>query len=171
MPTVLNIATASPDELREAAIAVDSLGYIQLAGLDQAVAPAFDRHLREALGVSEADFKALLEPDRAVIFDREMRQRASRIQTAPELSATLLRALSPLLAEVLGPIVHVSGSYHGQFKGGELSEKAKDITHYHNETALDYMEVHGAFRLHQDFTGASLPTSPSGLTLWVALND
>src|SRR5690348_4347310 len=33
------------------------------------------------------------------------------------------------------------------------------------------MEVHGAYQLHQDFTGASFPTSPSHMILWVGLNE
>jgi hypothetical protein len=33
------------------------------------------------------------------------------------------------------------------------------------------MEVHGAYLLHQDFTGAPIPTVPSGLTMWVGQND
>src|SRR5262249_13043401 len=33
------------------------------------------------------------------------------------------------------------------------------------------MEVHGPYQLHQDFTGASLPTSPAAVILWTGLNN
>jgi hypothetical protein len=78
----------------------------------------------------------------------------------------LLRHLEPLLTAIVGPLVHVSSTFHGQFKGGVTD----GIRTYHNENAADFMEVHGPWNLHQDFAGASLPTSPSGLTLWVPMN-
>ena len=169
---LFNVNELDPRSLNEAARFFDANGYLQLTGLDERVAPAFEDSLAETIGISRVDLQPLLDPGAgAEIFDRGMRQRVSRITTSPRLASTLLGSLSPLLTQLIGPMVHVSSTYHGQFKGGALSQAAQDIAHYHNETAVDYMEVHGAFRLHQDFTGASLPTSPSGLTLWVALND
>ena len=169
---VLDVRNLEPSQLDAAARFFEEHGYIKLSGLEQAVAPAFEDSLAETLDVSRAGLQTFLDPAAgAAIFDRDVRQRLSRITTSPELAARLLSALKPLLTAFIGPIVHVSSTYHGQFKGGAVSEAAKDIAHYHNEGAADYMEVHGAYRIHQDFTGASLPTSPSGVTLWVALND
>lgn len=169
---MLDVTNFTTNQLDEALAFFDEHGYIRLSGLQHAVAPAFEQSLAEVLEMSREGLRRLLDPGaEAAIFDRQVRQRLSRIDTSPQLAQALLSSLSPVLTALIGPIVHVSSTYHGQFKGGEVSEAAKDIAHYHNEGAADYMEVHGAYRIHQDFTGASLPTSPSGLTLWVALND
>jgi len=169
---VLNVNNLTPAALGEAARFFEANGYVQLAGLEKSVAPAFKQSLGETLEMSPDQLERLLDPEaEAAIFEKAVRQKLSRIVTSPQLSQSLIRDLSSLLTAFIGPIVHVSGTYHGQFKGGALPEASKDIAHYHNETAADFMEVHGAYRTHQDFTGASLPTSPSGLTLWVALNS
>jgi hypothetical protein len=60
--------------------------------------------------------------------------------------------------------VHVSSTFHGQFKGGEVAPVD------HGGYAKDYLEVQGQYLLHQDFSGAAIPTSPCGVTLWVGLN-
>ena len=171
MFVILDVTALTTRQLEEGAAFFDEHGYVRLKGLAKSVAPAFERSLAHALGIDDTELLKLLDPRSEGVFPRDVRARLSRISTSEELSRTLLTSLSPLLTTVLGPMVHVSSTYHGQFKGGALSEAARDIAHYHNETAVDYMEVHGAFRLHQDFTGASLPTSPSGVTLWVALNE
>lgn len=169
---MLDVNHARPQQLEEAVQFFEEHGYVRLSGLQESVAPAFEDSLAETIGISRSALQPLLNPRaEAAIFDKHVRQRLSRITTSPRLAHSLLSSLSPLLKAVFGPIVHVSGTYHGQFKGGALSDAAKDIATYHNESAADYMEVHGAYRLHQDFTGASLPTSPSGVTLWVALNS
>ena len=172
MTMVLNVNNLTPANLGEAARFFEENGYVQLTGLDKSVAPAFKQSLGETLEMSPDQLEGLLDPGaEAAIFEKAVRQKLSRIVTSPQLAQSLLKDLSTLLTAFIGPMVHVSGTYHGQFKGGALSEASKDIAHYHNETAADYMEVHGAYRTHQDFTGASIPTSPSGLTLWVALNS
>jgi hypothetical protein len=168
---ILDVTALTTRQLEEGAAFFEEHGYVRLKGLATSVAPAFERSLAQALGISDTELLKLLDPQAEGVFPRDVRARLSRIRTSGELARTLLESLSPLLTTVLGPMVHVSSTYHGQFKGGALSESAQDIAHYHNETAVDYMEVHGVFRLHQDFTGASLPTSPSGVTLWVALNE
>jgi hypothetical protein len=45
------------------------------------------------------------------------------------------------------------------------------VGHGGYDSQSSFMEVHGAYQLHQDFTGASLPTSPSAMTLWAGLNQ
>ena len=169
---ILDVTRVEPDQLDEASRFFDEHGYIRLSGLQESVTPAFEDSLAETIGISRDDLQKLLDPRASSeIFDRSVRQRLSRIATSPQLVQALLSSsLAPVLRALIGPMVHVSSTYHGQFKGGALSDAAKDIAHYHNEGAADFMEVHGAYRIHQDFTGASLPTSPSGVTLWVALN-
>jgi hypothetical protein len=167
----LDINRATTQQLDEAAQFFDEHGYLRLSGLEGDVSGAFRQSLADAMGIPVPDLHPLLDPRAdASIFPQDVRRRLSRIATSPELAQTLLSSLTPIITTLIGPIAHVSSTYHGQFKGGALSEGARDIATYHNEAKADYMEVHGAYRLHQDFTGASLPTSPSGLTLWVALN-
>ena len=169
---VLDVNNLTAAKLDEASRFFEQNGYVQLTGLETSVAPAFKQSLAETLEMSPNQLQRLLDPEaEAAIFEKAVRQKLSRIVTSPALVQSLVSDLSTLLTAFIGPMVHVSGTYHGQFKGGALSEASKDIAHYHNESAADYMEVHGAYRTHQDFTGASLPTSPSGLTLWVALNN
>ena len=161
---ILDVTELTGRRLDDGLAFFEEHGFVRLKGLSKSVAPAFEMSLAEAMGISDGELRALLDPrSAAAIFPKETRARLSRIPTSPELARTLISALSPLLTTVIGPVLHVSSTYHGQFKGGALSEAAKDIAHYHNEAAADYMEVHGAYRLHQDFTGASLPTSPSGV--------
>src|SRR5438270_213548 len=154
---MLDVNHLTPKRLDEAAQHFEEQGYVRLSGLETSVAPAFEESLAATIGVTRRELQPLLDPRaEAAIFDKTVRQRLSRIATSPALAQSLLASLAPLLKTVFGPIAHVSGTYHGQFKGGALSEAAKDIATYHNESAADYMEVHGAYRLHQDFTGASL---------------
>jgi phytanoyl-CoA dioxygenase PhyH len=72
-----------------------------------------------------------------------------------------------VLARLLGPIVHISRDFHAQFKCGATGR----VGYGGYDSQQSFMEVHGAYQLHQDFTGASLPTSPSALILWTGLND
>jgi hypothetical protein len=168
----LDIRHTQPGRLAEAAKFFEENGYLRLSGLRDSIVPAFEQSLAEAAELSREALLPLLRPAAgAVPFDRALRQRLLRIETPPALARLLVSSLTPILKSLLGPLVHVSSTYHSQFKGGALDPEAADLAHYTHEGATDAMELHGAFRLHQDFTGASLPTSPSGLTLWVALND
>ncbi len=168
---VFDVHTVTPQHLEQAARFYDEHGYVRLSGLQHGVTDAFEACLAEAIGISVEEFQPLLDPGAdASIFPQDVRRKLSRITTTPALAQTLVARLSPILATLIGPLAHVSSTYHGQFKGGALTEASRDIATYHNEAKSDFMEVHGAYRLHQDFTGASLPTSPSGVTLWVALN-
>ena len=169
---ILDVNSVTPEQLDEAARFFDEQGYVRLTGLKGAVTGGFEKALADAIDISVEQLQPMLDPHAdASVFTQDMRRRLSKISTSPELAQTLLSSLSPILSTLIGPLVHVSGTYHGQFKGGTISDEFREISTYHNESKSDYMELHGAFRLHQDFTGASLPTSPSGLTLWVALND
>jgi hypothetical protein len=87
------------------------------------------------------------------------------VTTPPELRDALFAALRPVIARLLGPLVHISSTFHAQFKGGEV--KPVDHGGYKN----DFLEVQGQYLLHQDFTGASIPTSPTAITLWVPQNS
>jgi hypothetical protein len=162
----LDVSRPTTHRLEEAVSFFDQYGYLPLTGLPPAIPAAFEQTLADAAGLTRDEFQPLLDPQAAAIFPARRRQQLSRIATPAALGEQLLASLAPVIRTLIGPIVHVSSTFHAQFKGGIVT----DIEHYHNETAADYMEVHGAYRLHQDFTGASLPTSPSGLTLWVPLN-
>jgi hypothetical protein len=143
-------------------------GYCVLGGLQQHVTNLFYPVLQETLGVSRPDFEEILDPrGRAQIFPPDVRRKLARVGTAPKLAQDLLGALQPVLSHLIGPLAHVSSTFHAQFKG----VPAAPVDHGGYKSTHEYMEVHGAYLLHQDFTGASFPTSPSCMTLWVGLND
>ena len=140
-------------------------GFITLRGVADAVTAQFHPILAERLQVDAATFHGMLDPDSPpLLLPVETRARLSRISTSPELAATLVQALQPFFLRALGPFVHVSSTFHGQFKGGEVA--AVD----HGGYGKEYLEVQGQYLLHQDFAGAAIPTSPSAVTLWVGMN-
>jgi hypothetical protein len=144
----------------------DEHGYFMLEGVGESVTRHFRPLLAEMMGTSRADLKQILDPNSAPItLPQEVRQRLSRISTTPELRDALFSAISPVLTRIVGPLVHISSSFHGQFKGGE--QKAVD----HGGYKQDFLEVQGQYLLHQDFTGANIPTSPCAITLWVPQNS
>jgi hypothetical protein len=165
----LDLRTMTEAALDDGRASFEENGYLRLSGVSAPIIHGFRHILSDIVGIPDDGdaIEDLLAPDReAVIFPREIRQRLSRISTPRDFAVTLIGELRPLLQAMVGPLMHVSSTFHAQFKGG-VSEA---IDHYHNEGAADFMEVHGAYNLHQDFTGASLPTSPSAVTLWVPLN-
>jgi Phytanoyl-CoA dioxygenase (PhyH) len=163
-----NVRESTAADLAGATAFFEENGYLPLAGLDGPIVDGLRRIVADTVGATDdAAMAALLAPDgEPIVFPREIRHRLSRIATPPELGGTLLRELEPIIAALIGPLVHVSSTFHGQFKGGVT----QGVETYHNQNAADFMEVHGPWNLHQDFAGASLPTSPSGLTLWTPLN-
>ena len=70
-----------------------------------------------------------------------------------------------MFRRLFGPLVHVSSNYHAQVKGGDVLRVDR------GGGVGEYREVQGQYLIHQDFTGARIPTSPSQLTLWVAQNS
>jgi hypothetical protein len=60
----------------------------------------------------------------------------------------------------------VSSTFHVQYKGGSR----RRVEHGGYVPDSDFTELHGQYLLHQDFTGAALPTSPSAVTVWTAMN-
>lgn len=168
MTPLLDVRSCSAAQLDAAATHFAEHGYLELCGLEERIAPLFRDELARVLEMDDAELATLLEPvEEPAILARERRLRLSKILTRPELATALTTRLAPILSSLIGPVAHVSRDFHAQFKGGTV----EPITSYHYEKAAEYMEVHGAYLLHQDFTGASIPTSPSGLTLWVALNE
>jgi hypothetical protein len=141
-------------------------GFFMLDGVGDEVTAHFRPLLAEMMDVSAGELREILDPNSApMVLPVEIRQRLSRITTPPELRDAIFAALEPVFVRILGPLVHVSSSFHGQFKGGEM--KAVD----HGGYKQDYLEVQGQYLLHQDFTGANIPTSPCAITLWVAQNS
>ena len=144
----------------------DEHGYFMLEGVGEGVTPHFRPLLAEMMGVTATELKKILDPNsEPVTLALEVRQRLSRISTTPALRDALFAAVGPVLSRILGPFAHISSSFHGQFKGGE--QRAVD----HGGYKQDYLEVQGQYLLHQDFTGANIPTSPCAVTLWVPQNS
>ena len=141
-------------------------GYFVLEGVD-AIANLFRPVLADRVGVSEQALTEILNPGNSGLFSPEIRRRLGRIDTPPGLARALITALEPLLLRLIGPLVHVSSTFHGQFK----EQGAIPVDHGGYDAKADYLEVHGPYLLHQDFAGAAMPTSPSAVTLWTAMNS
>ena len=143
-------------------------GFILLSGLEDVITAKFRPVLAERLGVDESEMPKILdESNSSVILPPDVRRRLGRVDTPRPFGQSLLDVLEPLLTRLIGPLVHVSSNFHAQFKG----LGAKEVDHGGYPADAEHMEVHGPYLLHQDFAGASIPTSPSAVTLWVAMNS
>ena len=164
----IDLRQLDPRQLETAAEHYAENGFILLSGLEDIVTAKFRPVLADRIGVNEHELAAILDPGKSeAIFPPQVRERLGRIETSRQLAQSLLEVLRPLLTRFIGPLVHVSSTFHAQFKG----EGAQKVDHGGYSTGAEYMEVHGPYLLHQDFAGASIPTSPSAMTLWVAMND
>ena len=118
-------------------------------------------------GLSQSEIDAILDPSATdLVLPVELRQKLSRVPTSGDLADGLVSSLRPVLARLLGPVTHISRDFHAQFKCGATGR----VGYGGYDSQHSFMEVHGAYQLHQDFTGASLPTSPAALILWTGLN-
>jgi hypothetical protein len=164
----VNMGELTAAQLDAAARHYEENGFFLVGGLDRLVTEQFYPLLRGVLGLDDRGWAEVLDSDVSLPpLPREVRQRLARLTTPPTLAEALLGALRPLLKRLLGPLVHVSSNFHAQFKYGA----APAVDHGGYPQGSDYSEVHGAYLLHQDFTGASIPTSPSAVTLWVPMNS
>lgn len=162
---IIDAKNLAPHVLREAAAHYSERGYVRLTGLEDSVTAPFQDILTRQLGVDEAGMAAILESEGlSYDFTSEERAAVSRIETDPELAGSLLDAVGPLLNALIGPVLHVSSTFHGQFKGGDNAGVRV------GGGIEDHMEVQRPYLLHQDFAGARIPTSPCGVTLWVGIN-
>jgi hypothetical protein len=151
--------------LHDVARQYETQGFFVLDGLEGSVTPLFRPFIADAVGMRPDALDEFLDAEsEPVVLEPEVRQRLSRIDTAPSLARDVIRVLEPIFERLLGPVIHVSSNYHAQVKGGD--QPAVDRGGGINE----YREVQGQYLIHQDFTGARIPTSPCQLTLWVAQN-
>jgi hypothetical protein len=156
------------DELDAAAQQYEERGFFELSGLQDTVTAQFRMVLAEIMHVNDERLTEILDPTRpATTFPQEVRQRLAQAHTTPELSEALRDDLGPVLRRLIGPLTHVSSTFHVQYKGGDSHR----VDHGGYAADSDFMEIYGQYLLHQDFTGATIPTSPSALTVWVAMNS
>ncbi|HEY7337831.1 MAG TPA: phytanoyl-CoA dioxygenase family protein [Bryobacteraceae bacterium] len=143
-------------------------GYCVLGGLQESVTSLYLPVLMQATGLGRGEMEAMLDPRAPEpMLPQELRKKVSRVSTSASLADDLTGALRPVLARLLGPILHPSRDFHAQFKCGVTGR----VAYGGYDSQASYLEVHGAYQLHQDFTGASIPTSPAALILWVGLNE
>ncbi len=140
--------------LEEAATQFETEGYLILDGVEQPITRHFRSILAERLRVDGETFASMLDA----------RKRLTRLPTSSALADQILGPLHPLFLRLLGPFVHVSRTFQGQFQDGEVApiDPAED--------GEDHPEVPGPHLVHQSFSSATIPTSPSGVTLWVGLD-
>lgn len=148
----------------EAATQFETMGYVILEGVEQALTRRFRSIVAERLQLSEDAFEAMLNPDgHPVEAPLDVRDRLACITTSSALADQILGPLQPLLLRLLGPLVHVSSSFRGHFHEGDVPPVA------HGEDGEDHPEPRPHL-VHQNFSSATIPTSPGGVTLWVGLN-
>ncbi|MEP6999582.1 MAG: phytanoyl-CoA dioxygenase family protein, partial [bacterium] len=165
---MLRLDALTAENVAAAAQQFEEDGYFILEGVADDITSLFKPIVAERLGVSAAEMEEILDPNSPpVVLPVEVRQRMSRIDTSPVLAKALLALLEPVISRLIGPIVHVSSNFHGQFKGGEV----KPVDHGGYDPNAQYLEVQGQYLIHQDFSGAAIPTSPAGITLWTPLNS
>jgi hypothetical protein len=158
----------SGSTLEEAAKHFETHGFFMIEGVGDALTGHFKPLIAERMMVSVDELDRILEPDNPpMILPEEIRQRMSRITSTPEIQTTLLTTLNAVFRRLLGPFVHVSSTFHGQFKGGD----APAVGRGGYDPNAKYLEVQGQYLIHQDFAGAAIPTSPCGVTLWTPLNS
>ena len=153
------------ERLHQAVRHYEEKGYFVVDGLASVVTPLFRPALEERLKLSPAQLADFLRADsEPVVLPVDIRERLSRIDTTDALADGLFATLGPVLRRLLGPVAHISSNYHAQVKGGEVQAVDR------GGGLQEYKEVQGQYLIHQDFTGARIPTSPSQLTVWVAQN-
>jgi Phytanoyl-CoA dioxygenase (PhyH) len=164
----LSLESLNAERLEAAARYYGGNGFLVLTDVESTFGARFEERLAGVLAEVGLDAREVIEGRVPLTaFSGEARERVSRIDTTPELAGWMLGVLEPLLLRLLGPILQVSSNFHAQFKGGDLVAPAVDHGGY--PTGTQYLEPFGQYLLHQDFTGAKLPTSPSFVTLWVPL--
>lgn len=163
---VFNFDDFGTDLINSIAREYEENGFFILSGLEE-LSQSFKPLLRKAVGTAAPQLEGLLSGSSSVLFPEEVRSNLARLTTTDELSQDLLKTLGPLFLRLLGPLVHVSSTFHAQVKtmGGVT------VDHGGYPEGTKFMEVHGPYLLHQDFAGANLPTSPSAMTLWMPLNS
>lgn len=164
----LSLADLGPQRLEEAASFYAANGYVAVRDVEESLITGLENVLQEVLEELDLDLAEVLDGSFPLsAFTQEQRERLSQIDSSPELQAWLVRILEPILLRLLGPVAHVSRNFHAQFKGGDMP--APEVNHGGYPTGTSYLEPFGQYLLHQDFTGANLPTSPSFITVWVPL--
>ncbi len=155
--------------LEAAATEFEAQGLIRLAGVGAVLTDLFESVFSGILDSEGIALGAVLQPLGAVEFALGARRRISKVESTPGLAQEVLTKIGGLLSRLMGPILHVSSTYHIQVKGGGVAAPPVDHGGYPDGTK--FLEPFGQYLLHQDFTGANIPTSPSAVTLWVPLNN
>ena len=167
-PPIFDLASLDGTTLDSLARHYEEEGYCLLTGLKDFVTNLYLPAVMRSTGLSRTELETLLDPGTAdLVLPPDLRQKLSRVSTDTDLADQLCWNLRTVLARLLGPVVHISRDFHVQFKCGATGR----VGYGGYDSQQKFMEVHGAYQLHQDFTGASLPTSPSALILWTGLND
>ena len=154
------------DQLEAMSAHYDEQGFVILKGVPESVIRGFKSVIVEAADLDGQEAERFFAPDgHRELLPLETRKRLARISTDPALAQLLLGVFGPVLAAVMGPLIQVSNDFHCQAKGAPNVDI--DYGGFDNE----YMAVQGTYLPHQDFTGATFPTSPSFAVLWVGIND
>lgn len=151
-------------DLAAAAAYYDENGFVVLTDVSPTLVAAFGAVLSELTGLTVEEIERA-GSDGGITISRETRARLARPPMSPELRQLALSAFAEILVRILGPLVHVSQSYHPQIKSG--AGPGYILSGYSG----DGLEVEAFYGLHQDFTAARVLTSPSAAVFWIPLNN
>ena len=164
----LSLKNLTPAVIEEAARQYHENGFLVVTDTEAALLPRLEEVLTETLDGLGHGLGEVLDSSLPLYkFSETDRETLSQIDTSQDLQAKLVSLLEPVLLRILGPLVHVSRNFHAQFKGTDLVAPAVDHGGYPDDSK--FLEPFGQYLIHQDFTGARLPTSPGGMTCWVPL--
>lgn len=138
-------------------------GFVVLTGVNPRIASVFRSVISSFTGLTEQEIERGGN-GRPLSLSREARAAVARPDTLPEMQELLTRDLGDLLTELLGPIIHISHTYHPQIKTGVSEGYA--VEGYSGDGA----EVRAQYALHQDFTAGRKLTSPAAIVCWIPLN-
>ncbi len=162
----LSLQDMSVSSLEQAAAFYAENGFVAVTDTDVDLLPILEGVLDQELASAGLNLPDILDGTTPLYsFSQEQRKALSQIDTSDQLQSQLVTLLEPVLLSLLGPLVHVSSNFHAQFKGADLVAPPVDHGGYPSDST--FLEPFGQYLLHQDFTGARLPTSPGGMTLWV----
>ena len=139
-------------------------GFVILTDVDPRPAQILRQIVCAASGLTPDRLRDIGRNGTNLLLSPEARTALARPVMTPELQEVCLEVFGELLLRLLGPIIHVSQTFHPQIKSQATEQTILD------GYSGDGLEVQAVYGFHQDFTAARVLTSPSAMVCWVPLN-
>lgn len=141
----------------------DEFGFVLLKGVPQTILTVIHRKVTEITGLEKTDLEGTHEDRVQRALTPDVRRRLARVAIDSELRNLLFSEFGQLVTHLIGPVVHISESYHVQMKRSAQMDYV--LSGYFD----DGKEVEAPYGFHQDFTGGRVTTSPSMMIFWFPL--